>query len=238
MFWDRTPSIRFYADKKILDLIPHPVNASKAMPEWFKKIKPRVKGGSITETGTVKRCMPVFDAISQGYIIPAWCDFHVEVKYDDDEELEVWVKASGDGFDLSNHSWDQVGDRCDLKKFTLGRVLMKFHNPWVIQTPQGWSVAFKNPANNWSNDIEIIEGVVDTDNYYSYINFPFVWTGSEVGEFIIPRGTPLIHLVPFKRVVMHSIISEVDEDRVKKTDAMLKTKFFDKYKTLFWSKRK
>ena len=72
---------------------------------------------------------------------------------------------------------------------------------------------FKNPSNNWENDICIIEGVVDTDEYYNNINFPYVWTGKEVGEFIIPQGTPLIHVIPFKRETHNYSVGVLDENK-------------------------
>ena len=108
---------------------------------------------------------------------------------------------------------------------------MKFTNPWIIETPPGWSVKFQNPANNWSNDIEIVQGVVDTDKYYNEVNFPFVWKGHEEGEFIIERGTPLIHVIPFKRDDMQMEIGVTDETRKEMVQRKLSTKLFDKYAT-------
>jgi len=101
--------------------------------------------------------------------------------------------------EFGQHSFEQVGELCDIKKFTLGKTLMKFHCPWIIDTPEGWSVRIKNPSNNWENDIHLIEGVVDSDTYYGEINLPFVWTGSEECDIIIPAGTPLAHVIPYKR---------------------------------------
>jgi hypothetical protein len=140
---------------------------------------------------------------------------------------------------FSDHSWDQVGELCDLKKFALGKALLKFNNPWIITTAPGWSCHFKNPANNWSNDIQLVEARVDTDNYYSHVNFPFVWTGSEDEELIIPKGTPLVHVIPYKRENKPElIVGAIDE---KKRDVVLQTlasTFVDRYKRLFWHKRK
>lgn len=142
------------------------------------------------------------------------------------------------GKNLSEHSWDQVGDLCDLKNFEFGKTLLKFSNPWVIETPKGYSCYFKNPPNNWSTDIVLIEGVVDTDEYHANINFPFVWKGNEIGEFLIPKGTPLVHVVPIKRENLKLEVTEKDYNKVDNTNFKLNTKFIDKYKSLFWHKRK
>lgn len=281
MFWNENkPEIKFHTSKELLDVIPHPVPARKAMPEWYKKLKPTVEGQDKADAGTVKRCMPVLDAVSTGYIIPLWADLQVKVisvynfkdeegkvvhveatekpedmmgqetqvtkeimkSYEKTDQLSVWMKFPeidlGIGNLIGHHGWQQVGDLCDLQKFSLGKVLLKFTNPWIIETTPGYSCYFKNPANSWKHECELIEAVVDTDTYYNAINFPYIWTGSKEGEFIIPRGTPLVHVIPFKRTEVELEVGEADQT---KKDTVLKTMFtkhYDRYKTLFWHKRK
>ena len=278
--FSQKPKIKFTCRADMIDAIPHPVPAAKAMPEWFKKIGRDVPNQDLTEAGTIKRCIPVLDAVSQGYIIPLWGELHVSVSWaynvyneageliaevkdlkDDPDHVEgktlqgqkigrvertqkyLWCKFP-EGFDagaqgdISRHGWMQVGELCDLKKFDLGRVLLKFANPWVIETPKGWSVQFKNPANNWSNEIQLLEGVVDTDTYHQQVNFPYVWTGSEIGEWIIPKGTPLVHVIPFKREKTELEVGTYDLNKMAKTQAKLASVFVDRYRRYFWHKRK
>lgn len=275
--FNRKPDIKFHTSDKLIDIIPHPVPAHKAMPDWFRKIKPSALTEEKSKFSTVKRCVPVLDAVSQGFIIPLWCDLQVKVTLihefmDDDgvvvhrggtahpdifmgqvapntdkkittykktDELAVWMSFSDDqGFEIGTHTWEQVGRACDLKKFELGKVLLKFTNPWVIETPKGYSVQIKNPSNNWSNDIQLLEGVVDTDEYYNEINLPYVWTGQKLGEFIIPRGSPLAHVIPFKRQGYDLKVGLKDEARNKKVTDRMETKFFDRYRSFYWHKRK
>jgi hypothetical protein len=274
--------IEFSSSQKCLDVFPHPVAAYKKMPDWYRKLKPTVPGSPLTQGGTAKRCIPVLDAVSQGYVIPLWADLHISVKKKvrllaEDGSLLAEVHHIGDSSDLvgetisdlpdspkvaeairdgdlsvavsmpfdnifdhpaiDGHAWEQVGDICDLKKFELGKTLLKFANPWSIKTPSGWSVAFKNPANNFSNDIHILEGVVDTDEYTPPVNFPFVWIGSREGEWVIPKGTPLVQVVPFQRTEVDLVVTVKDEALEQKKVQMLHTKHFDRYKTMFWHKR-
>lgn len=282
------PWIKFHTESKILGALPPPVPARKAMPDWFKKLKPKIDGETAEAAGSIKKCIPVLDAVSLGYIIPLWADIIITVEegffpklsdgtlmtdgifnkdalltrgnvpYKDTglnvvslepsnellitckmAELEI-TSAWGEGKQelIGSHDWKQVGEACDLKKFKLGRVLMKFNNPWIIETPKGYSVQFKNPANNWSNDIQLIEGVVDTDEFYSQVNFPFVWTGSEIGEFIIPQGTPLVHIIPFKRETYEMETGEIDIQRRDTINTKILIRFNARYKNLFWHKRK
>jgi len=277
----RTPLITFDTRLELYDSLPHPVVAHKAIPEWFKKIKPTVEKQELIEAGTVKRCIPVLDAVTQGFIIPLWADLQVKVykaydfknakgqivyttgslhpedllgtkpkdvdhtlvSYKEKKDLGICFTMSefdlnGDeGILMDGHAWNQVGDLCDLKKFKFGQVLQKLINPWIIKTSKGYSIQIKNPSNNWSNEITLIEAVVDSDTYYNNINFPFVWTGKEIGEFVIPRGTPIVHIIPFKRKKYKMKVQLQNHNQLIKTNNMLKTKFYDSYKSLFWHKR-
>jgi len=238
------PVIKFRYREDLKDAFPEPRRASKFMPEWFKKLQRKVPNTNIAEAGTVKRCVPVLDAVTNGYIIPTWMDMHVKVDKEYDDEgvghFRVYVSFPsefGQGEMIGNHAWDQVGDACPLNKFELGHVLLKFTNPWVIETPPGYSVLFKSPPHQYQ-DIHIVEGVVDTDTYQKQVNFPFIWTGNEEGEFFFPKGTPLVHVVPFKRVEMECKIEPWDHARMTYIDKKHGTHFYDKYKKLWWHKRK
>jgi hypothetical protein len=279
---EEKPVVEFSSIQEYLDIFPYPVAAHKKMPEWYRKLKPTIEGEPLKSAGTIKRCIPVLDAVSQGYVIPLWSDLHVKVArkvrvldgdgkeiaqihddgktdelvgkiIDDAEGTPTVAKVTKDGelyVDMSmpfenifesnaieGHAWEQVGDLCDLKKFKLGQSLLKFVNPWTIKTPSGWSVSFKNPSSNFSNDIHILEGVVDTDKYTVPVNFPFVWTGFEEGEWIIPKGTPLVQVIPFKREETDLVIKVKDTKSESKVQQKLMTSHFDRYKTMFWHRR-
>ena len=271
------PFINFVCAEHLVDVIPHPVPANKAMPKWFKSLPPSVKNTDVDMGRTVKKCIPVLDAVSQGYIIPLWCDFHVSVDpiydlYDekgllieasvvtrhdfdpigqthndtviakaDKVSSRVWIRPSmsiSSENDVGEHTWDQVGDSCDLKKFKFGKVLLKFMNPWVIETPKGYSCKFSNPPNSWSSDVELLQGIVDTDEYYSQVNFPFVWKGNEEGEFVIERGTPIAHVVPFKREKYKMQVGTTDAQRMNIVVLRLQSVLSDRYRRFFRHKRK
>ena len=63
---------------------PLPEPSSKFLPEWYKnlpknQVHPQI---GLNIDGTAKKCVPILDALSQGYIIPFPCDimvFHEEL---------------------------------------------------------------------------------------------------------------------------------------------------------------
>jgi hypothetical protein len=135
---------------------------------------------------------------------------------------------------MSPHNIDQV-EGYPLQDMPFGTIPLKFHNPWVIQTPKGYSCYFMSPLNRMEKRFKLFDGVVDTDTYYNNINFPFVWTGGD-GEFLIPKGTPLAQVIPFKREIFKSEVSLIDDRKRKKHNFQLNTLFTNKYRRLFWHK--
>ena len=75
---------------------------------------------------------------------------------------------------------------------------MKFHNPWTIRTPPGWSCLFTAPLNHTNDVVQILAGVVDTDRYQAPVNFPFVTIAGD-GTHVLEKGTPLVQVIPFQR---------------------------------------
>ena len=66
----------------------YPRPAEILLPNWYKKTesyigKKKKPSGDSNTTATVKRCMPVFDAITSGYILFTWTDVFVQQKLND-----------------------------------------------------------------------------------------------------------------------------------------------------------
>jgi hypothetical protein len=221
--------IKFFCDQHLLGVIPNPVPSIKMAPDYFKAIKPQ--NGSHPERGTVKRCVPFLDAISAGFIIPLWADMFVFAKHGN---IEIsfpnnFPQAETLGF----HSENQMPSH-PMSKMPYGNILMKFINPWVIETDIGVSCLFTSPLNHMQKNFKILDGIVDTDTYYNNVNFPFVWTGGD-GEFFFKKGTPLVQVIPFRREEQEIEVSLIDQDKRAKVHAVLGTKMKNGYREEFWS---
>ena len=209
------------------DELEKPQPASKFIPDWYKDMesymggdkKPDGNGGT---TATIKRCMPVFDAINAGYIVTSPADVYVSIK--DGNQYFAWSSLGL----ISFHPISQAPNHPARKKHDYP----KWISHWSIRTPKGYSTMFVQPMHRESV-FTILPGIVDTDEYYAPVNFPFVINDPEF-EGLIPKGTPIGQIIPFKRDSWQMEFGNEKElkDQFNNTST-LSTKFFDRYKTMF-----
>ena len=216
-----------------------PKPAKFVLPDWYKFTpsytgakKDVLRGGGRGTNATIKRCVPVFDALNSGYIIFSSAD--VDVAIIDEQVVYTWPS---DEPMINSHPVEQF-----RKHPTIGGEdaisAPKWFNPWSIRTPRGYSTLFVTPFHRESLFYSL-EGVVDTDRYTNPVQFPFkisdpTWTG------VIPAGTPIVQAIPFKREnYSHTVKSrsELKEDYTHKDYKKLTAKFFNSYRDSFWVKK-
>jgi hypothetical protein len=211
--------------------LEQPKLASKLIPNWYKETQSYInseKKPSVDETttATIKRCMPVFDAMTAGYIIELPADVFVSIK--DGVQWFDWADFGLVGF----HPIVQAKNHPAKKPFAYP----KWINPWSIKTPQGYSTLFVQPFHRESV-FTILPGIVDTDIYTPPVNFPFV-INDPTFEGLIPRGTPIVQVIPFKRDNWKMELgNKKDLEAMKKIERKIKSLFFDRYKKMFWTRK-
>lgn len=225
-------TVRFTHDAGLEGVFPSPVAAVKKAPDFYKAIKSQ--SDNHPASGTVKRCVPFLDALSAGFIIPLWADLYVtaisgELNLSFPQNLPMQKS-------IESHGYVQMPGHPMADK-PYGKNFMKFINPWVVETDPGYSCLFTAPLNHLDPRIKILDGVVDTDTYYNNVNFPFMWTGGD-GEFFIPKGTPLVQVIPFKREEFSVQIGVTDNAKRGTTASVLGTHMKNSYRQEFWSRRK
>lgn len=194
-------------------MLAPPVPAKAVLPGWFKRLPPVDKEQlSPTNNGlTVKRCLPFFDALTTGWILPLVASVRLEVA-----EGGRTLNAGWD-FDrvmVTYHNAHQVAGHPHQGEPEQARPAGKFHNYWSIRTPPGWSCLFLPPLNRPNPVFEIAAGVVDTDRYVSPIHFPFFAPGAD-GLYVLEKGMPLVQVIPFRRdttALAAEIRAETPED--------------------------
>jgi hypothetical protein len=190
----KDPLIEFLTTEEYYDILIPPAPANKFIPDWYKVIPSHSKKNRDAKGGfamTAKKCLPMIDAMTHGYIIPLAGDVHIRTN-DDATRIDItenhYVKLTDE------HSEEQVGPQFPFP----GRHLVKFINHFVIKTPPGYSCLFVAPINHLETRFHTLGAVVDTDNYDREINFPTCWLAANYDD-ILPAGTPIIQCIPFKR---------------------------------------
>jgi hypothetical protein len=199
-----------------------PVPASKNVPEWYKKTPNRVPIEDKLDP-SIKKCMPVFDAITAGYILHTPCDLEVI------QENGEPVYRPGMRETVQHHPRSQayLHPKANEHKFP------KWINAWSIKTPKGYSTLFVPPLHNPNPWFECFPGLVDTDKYFANVNFPFVLKDPKF-EGIIPAGTPMIQIIPFKRDEWQFKVGNDKEIfNALENDRELHIFRYDRYKRLF-----
>lgn len=235
--------IEFKTDIKGLESIAPVKPAKYFLPRWFKDMPESIEIPAVHEkgkrdyfgkkgttakkhtSGTVKRCPAIVDLITEGFIIPMWCDFLIQR---DMETFEWDNKNFKYGIDF--HSEEQIKG-WNLKK-TDFKEGIKFQNPWRIYTPKGYSVMFMTPTYQFEKRFTVLPGIVETDNYH-HINFPSIWHTTK--DAIIERGTPFIQVIPFKRDVWDFDLSQMNDEDLKNDETektALSTKFKNAYRDI------
>ena len=186
------PQVRFLCAPEDEGVIAPPVVAKTLLPDWFRLLPPVDRNAvSARDSGlTIKRCMPFFDAMATGWILPLAATVRLEVREGGRTVDAGW---EFDRVMVSNHGAHQVAGNPREP-----RPPSKFHNYWSIRTPPGWSCLFLPPLNRPNGVFECVAGVVDTDTYPAHIHFPFFAIGPD-GVHVVEKGTPLVQVIPFRR---------------------------------------
>lgn len=210
-----------------------PKPAVKEVPEWYKNTPEYAveQGRKFTKNlktpHTIKKCVPVFDAMTAGYILYTQVD--VQVTQEDGLPYYTWPQQNVIEF----HPISQAPIHPKKNEAPYP----KWVNPYSIKTPPGYSIMFLPPMHNPNNIFTILEGIVDTDKYISTVNFPFVLNNVK-WEGIIKAGTPMAQVIPFKRETWeHKIGSEKEIKEQFFTSMKLKNILFNSYKKQFWSRK-
>jgi hypothetical protein len=213
-----------------------PKPAKNAIPEWYKNTSPYIDSSKIIDkeggtTSTIKKCMPVFDAITSGYVLYTQVDVQVTQKKENGELFKEFKWPSQNPIDF--HPISQASLHPKRNEYSY----FKWINPYLVTTPAGYSTLFLPPLHNPNSIFTILEGIVDTDIFKSPVSLPFTFNNQD-WEGIIPAGTPMAQVIPIKRDIwQHSFGSKKEIKEMEIITAKLRSVFFNKYKNLFWQKK-
>ncbi len=237
----KTNKVTFYpADESVLDFAPQPIPASKNMPEWYKRQPPNINKELLAkgiESSTIKKCMPIFDSMTAGYLILSPCDIYVDATNPETLEYSAPNQLGAiRGRLFSSHSLEQYGTYpIDTDKYH--RTLLRVFPLWSVGTPEGYSSMVLQPMHIDESPVVAFPGIVDTDKFVTNGHFSFLVKKGFKG--VIKKGTPLVQLIPFKREPWQMAIATPEESKnvIKKQGALLGSVFANAYKNFFRSKK-
>ena len=230
------PKIEFFTENENL-LEFSPVPARKVLPEWFKEMSPTIElppGSTRFPFGiskmlrlsnvnaTIRRCPGIISYLSEGYLVPLWADFLVQIR-----GKTVYCAGSNELAHASPHSKDLQYNTMPLPDSYL-QDSVKFINPWKVRTPPGWSVLLSQPFYHFEQRFTVAPGVIDADVYHHMHVNTFFRKGDM--DHQLKMGMPFVHVMPFQRGAMElevRVMNEADKKRMKRLDFAGK-RFFGK----------
>jgi len=183
--------ITFHCDPALIDLLPRPVPAREALPDWLKTMAPRmpspVHGRDIR---TVKQCPPFVDAMRHGFMMVLPCDVHVApgLQFAWDWPLPESTLQGHPRAPLSFHVPEQLAGSPLARG---AQSALKFNSFWTVRLEPGWSLLATHPANREDLPFRTLTGLVDADRFHDVgINFPALWVDPQFSG-VLPRGLPI-----------------------------------------------
>lgn len=233
-----TPALSAKPHWSVVQVSPEP--AVKHVPEWYKSLakhdnwnsdrylNPVNHLGSDGAQVATKMCLPFFDALTAGYMYLLEDDLYVELDPDGRPKLS-W---NGNIMLLDKRPTNDivVPDNCHPMHYG-------FRMNWFYDTPPGYSVLITHPMNRHDLPFYTMSGIVESDIWGLPVFIAFFLKRGFQG--VIPKGTPIMQIIPFKRDNWEMNIDDssdtVDKKLLKAEDR--RSLLYGYYKKTTWRKK-
>ena len=233
-----TNEIEFVAlDKHSFEVCPKPFPASQALPQWWKDASPYIKNGNNVDgkkiivknyesNASFKKCTPMLDLLSSGYIVPLWSD--VLIRYENELPSISW-RVEKNVFELHATQEVEIPNGYQKSQF-------KFLNQWVPKLPKGYSALIIACPGYPNNPFRAMQAIIDYDKT-THPLFPPMFL-KEGFEGIVEKGTPMFQIIPFKRNSWESKFSFLESGQYAiNMDRDVKATIVNNYVKNFWDKK-
>jgi len=177
---------------KLLEPDTMPIDNSASLPEWFR---------ALDKDKPMRRCQGTYDWVRNGVTLRTPADIEFRVGPDGvnwQARYAANLNELSSSLDIQAFQFASTGATPTSSARAYPESLyVKVINPWKIKTAPGWStlsmpVYWDRPSRDW----EVIPGCVNTDYYHSAHWVINIFTDT---PFVIPSGTPIVHLVTVPR---------------------------------------
>lgn len=192
IFWASSLDSKLTAEG-INRFIPKIEPAKLNVPSWYKKVsrylddsnKPKIYETGGTNAG-IKTCVPFFDAISAGYVVKLHTDVIIE-----DGGIS-WSASVPPLSPRNDKISNQIPSIPGYSPFTSAWELF-----YCMKLPKGYSAIFTQPFNRFDLPFMASTGIMDMDTGVGPGAIPFAIKEGFTG--LVPAGTPIVQIIPFKR---------------------------------------
>jgi hypothetical protein len=226
------PNIEFeYLDNYSFEVCEHPEPGSKSLPKWFKEMAP-YEGHKLSvynkkSSATAKKCTPMLDAMSSGYVVKLWAD--VVVAWEEDSPHINW-RVDHDVFALHGNNSREVPPPTGYHN-----TVFKFLTWFRVKLPAGYSIIVQPPANRNPLPFMAIPAIIDSGVSID-TNIP-VWISKDA-KGVIEAGTPIAQLIPFKNESWTSKFTQTTFDKYKiEEDKGFQKNLVNNYVRNIWNKK-
>jgi uncharacterized protein DUF6065 len=139
------------------------------------------------------RCLPLVVANQYGWEILSTHHFRA-----------AWDGTSRpDGLTVENLS----GDGFLFASSHFGAGVLTFEIPFLFQTPEGWNLMVRGPANNPKDGIVPLDGIVEAD--WTHCTFTMNWRFTRAGTVEFTLGEPICLFFPIQRGALEKFRGEL-----------------------------
>ena len=206
-------TITFRCPPELEAVLPRPIPALLGLPDWFKAMPQRAVSSLLqSEQMTVKRCPPVIDAMTHGFLMPLIADVKIENgEFSWERDVPAGALTNYSRSPIDFHDNNQV---TGTPFFREDEFLIKFTNFWTFELPAGYSLLVTHPLNRVDLPFRSLSGLVDADRYIdNFINFPAQWIDHAFSG-VLKKGTPVAQCIPVKRDIWTPEFKPIDGEAI------------------------
>lgn len=214
------------------EVIDRAAPAKNFIPKWHRDMKPyhdeKIKIVNGESNATPKKCVPMLDAMTAGYIVPLWTDVIIE---ENEEDVSINWRVIADVFQGHGQSSTMVPapKECYPTAF-------KYVSHLTVETPPGYSILVIPPAGHYDSPFFPLTAIIDSDKPNIDFAFPLWIKRGSAG--IIEKGTPVVQIIPFKREDWASTFDHITEQQYfQRRDKVFSSTIKNNYFKNIWSRK-
>jgi hypothetical protein len=221
------------SDQLVAETVPPPIPIKQTIPRWYKDAPsdylraPEFEQGQLVNN-SLKQCMPFLDALAIGYVQLTWTDIYIRY-----ENGKVSWDLPSAPFILSwrdkKHVPTPHGDFYENE--------FVWHQPYIPKTGNGYSTLITQPFNRFDLPFVTLTGVTDSDGHHHSANGQIPFYVKRGFSGLIPKGTPMFQIIPFKREAWVSAVREFDQAAMDVKQRERYSVFWHFYKDKFWQRK-